>query len=466
MAIQLDLSLHNENMINEELPIRLTGNSLDNLINALSSDLDFTDTLDDIHLAHKLHSFPAKFPPHLPRKFILELTDPNDVVLDPMMGSGTTLLEAFFQNRQAIGLDIDPLAILISQVKLKNINKNILHSIGIELLNRAKQTSSQDLWKVEKEKRFDTKTIEFIDYWFALETQQELIALIIEIEKIEDIYYKNFFELLFSSIIITKTGGVSLALDLAHTRPHKAKAVYKNGKLLFGDKNETRKYLIKTLRSPFDEFEKKINKSLDYLHTLPSSKIYPVINLANAQALTLPANSVDLIVTSPPYASNAIDYMRAHKFSLVWFGYSIDTLTKKRKSYIGSEGNIDLPTIKLPTEVEDIINLIKTKNNSKGNALKRYYLEMTLVLQEMYRVLRNEKPAILVVGNSIMAGEDIQISQSLIHIGKMIGFDIPKVGIRQIDRNRRMLPTGTNINASSQIEQRMHEEYVIGFYKP
>ena len=53
-----------------------------------------------------------------------------------------------------------------------------------------------------------------------------------------------------------------------------------------------------------------------------------------------------------------------------------------------------------------------------------------------------------------------------IEIGKKAGFDIPMVGIRQLDRNRRMMPAGSSVDKTSQIQQRMHEEFVIGFYKP
>ena len=65
-------------------------------------------------------------------------------------------------------------------------------------------------------------------------------------------------------------------------------------------------------------------------------------------SLPLEDASVDLIITSPPYASNAIDYMRAHKFSLVWLGYPIDNLSKKRKEYIGGEMLKDVSYEKLP----------------------------------------------------------------------------------------------------------------------
>ena len=64
----------------------------------LVSDLDFHGK-DSSYASHNFHSFPAKFPPQLPRKFIEWLTDPGDLVLDPMMGSGTTILEAFLLGR-------------------------------------------------------------------------------------------------------------------------------------------------------------------------------------------------------------------------------------------------------------------------------------------------------------------------------------------------------------------------------
>ncbi len=73
----------------------------------LESDLDFHGE-DSIYASHNFHSFAAKFPPQLPCIFIRGLTNPGDTVLDPMMGSGTTLVETLLEGRKGIGLDIDP----------------------------------------------------------------------------------------------------------------------------------------------------------------------------------------------------------------------------------------------------------------------------------------------------------------------------------------------------------------------
>jgi DNA modification methylase len=69
----------------------------------LSGDLEFHGK-SSAYASHDFHAFPAKFPPQLPRKFIEGLTEPGDVVLDPMVGSGTTVVEAFLARRRGTRL--------------------------------------------------------------------------------------------------------------------------------------------------------------------------------------------------------------------------------------------------------------------------------------------------------------------------------------------------------------------------
>ncbi|MFQ5709385.1 MAG: DNA methyltransferase [bacterium] len=442
------------------------------LVKLLTDDLDFHNQSSN-YATHNFHSFPAKFPPQLPSKFILSLTKEGDVVLDPMMGSGTTVLEAFLTGRHAIGFDIDPLAVMIAKVKTTNAKPNELMKHCKSILRNARNQLEHEQEYLQKEltNRWDSKSKQFIDYWFVAETQLELMALLAQIENIEDEKTRTFFELAFSATIITKTGGVSLALDLAHTRPHKAKVViHRDGTVILGnefeeDESPRIKILTKNLRPTLDEFEKRCLQNIKGLVSSALGKVEPKIEFGDAQNLPLDDESVDLIVTSPPYASNAIDYMRAHKFSLIWLGYSIDELSLKRKDYIGGEDTMNVEFEGLPRTTSEIVSEISNLDEKRGKVLRRYYSEMQRVLKEMYRVLRPNKAAIVVVGNSTMRGRDTQTQNCLAEIGQGIGFEVPKIGIRRLDRNKRMLPAGANIDASSQIQQRMHLEYVIGFYK-
>lgn len=127
-----------------------------------------------------------------------------------------------------------------------------------------------------------------------------------------------------------------MAFDLAHTRPHRAKVVIgRTGEVVLRgeltDSSSRRiKLLTKTLRSPFREFGKRVEQNLGGLPESESDRIQPYLKgllepeperiepyiaLGNAQGLPLDDKSVDLIVTSPPYVSNAIDYMRAQVLS-------------------------------------------------------------------------------------------------------------------------------------------------------
>ncbi len=443
------------------------------VIDLLSQDLDFHG-LDSGYASHSFHSFPAKFPPQLPRKFIEALTAPGDAVLDPMMGSGTTVLEAYLTGRQGVGFDIDPLAQLITKVKVTPLDVERVARIGDGVLSRAASAVREHRQALEAmlEERWDSKTRRFIDYWFARETQIDLIALITEIEKIDDARVRSFLELAFSAIIITKSGGVSLAFDLAHTRPHRAKVVFgRTGEVVLGhhlaDGSSPRiKFLTKTLRLPLEEFKRRLHQNLIGLKKAGMGAIPPVVASGNAQSLPLRDASMDLIVTSPPYAANAIDYMRAHKFSLAWMGYPIDELGQKRREYVGGEALTTMEFESLPDEAAKVVADIAGVDEKKGRVLHRYYSEMTRVLREMLRVLKPGKAAIVVVGNSTMRGKDTKTHTCLAAIGEAVGFEVLGIGVRRLDRNRRMMPAGTNPDMKSQIQQRMHEEYVIGFYKP
>ncbi|HET91670.1 MAG TPA: hypothetical protein ENN99_13160 [Chloroflexi bacterium] len=85
-------------------PIAPDATYRDRLQALLNQDLDFHDQ-DSWYASHDFHAFP-KFPPQLPHKFITALTEPGDIVLDPMSGSDTTALEALLAGRRAMGFEV------------------------------------------------------------------------------------------------------------------------------------------------------------------------------------------------------------------------------------------------------------------------------------------------------------------------------------------------------------------------
>ncbi len=423
--------------------IRRTLTARERLAALLEGELNFHGE-NSSYASHDLHAFAAKFPPQLPRVFMRGLTGPGDIVLDPMMGSGTTVVEALLEGRCGIGLDIDPLALRLSRAKTTPLNVDSLREAGYKMLSQANALLSDRQVLTQSIELFDERTKKFIDYWFLPTTQYELTALVLALQDVKDVSIRRFLELTFSSIIVTKSGGVTRARDLAHSRPHL---------------DET-----KSPKNALEQFSLRLRKNLVSMAHLKTNGTMATPLAGDARRMPFADGVVDLIITSPPYA-NAIDYMRAHKFSLVWLGKSVTTLSKLRADYIGSERIGQAQYTVLPDRPERVIQQLAKCDKSKAAILRKYFTEMRYVLTEMYRVLRNESAAIVVVGSSVMRNIDVETHYCLADIAAGLGFDVVGIAQRVLDRNKRMMPARFGKKTDSVIEQRMHEEYVIGLLK-
>ena len=409
----------------------------------LEQDLTFKGEKTDF-AAHRIHAFAAKFPPQLPRLFIRELTQPGEWVLDPMSGSGTTLVESVLSNRNVIGVDLDPLAVMIAQVKTAPLNLPQCAQIGDQVLESARKTL-QSGNAIKLEGLYSPQAIEFFDYWFEKETIQELAALAQAIKKVKTTTLSVFLQVVFSSTIITKNGALTRARDWAHSRPHR-------------DLNRH------VTQSAFDVFAKRLRAILESLESMTNLSACALVTRSDTRSLPLRDNSVDLIVTSPPYAANAIDYMRGHKFSLMWLGYDPKFLTDTRKQYIGSELRATDLGFSAKT-ANQVLGEMQIKSTARAAVVAHYYREMESALREMLRVLANDKAAVLVVGSSIIQGIDIKAPTVLAELADSVGFKVVALARREILRDARMMPTSHDSEKNG-IEARMHEEGVIGLIKP
>lgn len=80
-------------------------------------------------LTHNFYRYPARFSPEFAKQAILSFSKPGDLILDPFMGGGTSLVEALANNRKAVGVDLSPLASFVSNVKTTLIGEKSLDRI-------------------------------------------------------------------------------------------------------------------------------------------------------------------------------------------------------------------------------------------------------------------------------------------------------------------------------------------------
>lgn len=171
--------------------------------------------------ATSLHPFPARMDPSIAFS-ALEVKQKPMRVLDPMAGSGTTIRAARTCGHYAIGFDVDPLAVLISQTQCSNINPDSLISAARKIVETAREQARNISLAEAYPSNADEETKRYVRFWFDRTNRKQLAALSSAIRLLRtqpDI--KRGLWTILSGTIITKKIGVSLAADVSHSRPHK-----------------------------------------------------------------------------------------------------------------------------------------------------------------------------------------------------------------------------------------------------
>lgn len=392
-----------------------------------------------------VHPFPARMAPSIVWDVLPKKGD-SLKVLDPMSGSGTTLVCARMRGHHAIGCDTDPLALLISRTWCADVNSEEVKNRAELVLERAMKLSNRLTREESYPTEADDETRQFIDFWFDSENRRDLTALATCISKVRSESERIFLWSAFSRMVLTKTAGVSLAMDISHSRPHRV-------------------YDVAPVK-PFNSFLKAVTTVVNNCPFTTNSSATPLASIQYGDARSLPIEtaSIDMIITSPPYL-NAIDYLRGHKFSLVWMGHRISEIRAIRSGNIGSEvskesvlNNTIQKAIKVMTNPDAL-------DNRRLGMIRHYVWDMSIVIKECARVLKRNGRAIFVVGDSAIRGAFVKNSEALIHLAKSNDFSLASYNKRPIETQRRYLPPPESDNSGEKMNGRMKEEVIMEFHR-
>ncbi len=133
---------------------------------------------DTAYVTHGYHRYPAKFIPQIVSRLADKYTNKGDLVVDPFVGCGTTLVESKFRGRPSIAVDINPVAVLITKAKITPIDPVKIEKEFLAIQKRLETYSDNTKVKAPDHER--------IDYWFKPEEKRRLAFIFAEISKIKD----------------------------------------------------------------------------------------------------------------------------------------------------------------------------------------------------------------------------------------------------------------------------------------
>ena len=362
--------------------------------------------------------------------------EPADV-LDQMMGSGTIPVLAGTRGHAATGYDLDPLALLIAEVWGRSLDADKYLDAAEEVAEQARQSGEIEL------PTGDVETSAFIERWFDDVARQRLAALAFSIES-QTRALQPALWCAFSRLIITKDAGASLARDVSHSRPHKVRD--------------------HTTFDPVSNYVRSAREVARRHATLGADRPAVerlVLDRVDARSLPLSNDSIDMAMTSPPYLV-AIDYLRGHRMSLVWMGYTVSELRDLRGTVVGSA--------RARGDGEDHECLIqetlgKSAPRRTQGVLRRYLYDLHAVVKETARVLRSGGSAVFVVADATLFGIPVALGDVLDTLARGVGLEQRERVERELPANRRYLPPPSAKEKSS-LKGRMRHEVCLGYVAP
>ncbi|MBI4490126.1 MAG: MerR family DNA-binding transcriptional regulator [Deltaproteobacteria bacterium] len=331
-----------------------------------SIDWDFVNAKTN-YLTHGLHPYPAKFIPQIPNALIQELSSVGETVADIFCGSGTTLVEALTLKRNAIGIDANPLACLISAAKTTRFQDNDTLTLSV-LADKALQLAGSVSLSVPNlfgTDGFNTTAFrpdnKALSFWFDPFIVEELAEILSWCRALPTESAKNVALTAFSSIIISVSKQDS---DTRYVRREK--------KLSAGD-------AFRRFAQALSDSIRAVTELTELVEPRFTCKIHHSDVLAEPEI-----GPVDLVVCSPPYP-NAYSYHLYHMTRLVWLG--MDQKKFKREE-IGSHRKY-------------------SSRGTNGATARTFRNEMGAVFKWLRKFLKPGKFACFVVGDSTVRGEKI-----------------------------------------------------------
>ena len=408
--------------------------------------------------AQRIHSYAASFGEDFAHEVIQEYTDEGSVVLDPFVGAGTTVLESVLSNRDAIGIDVDPIACRVSRVLISRFDVPYLITATEDLRERLRSFESllasdhlsyKELGPGRKftlgSSEFCVPSVPAIAFWFDPSHMATLSIIRDAVACERSPLVRQAFEVAISSCIIRKwPNTLSYAMDIDHSRPHRPHTLRAQP---VSDQFALFHRVLGRVKDTVIGIQENLTSIDSSARILEGDSVLLLSELAS--------DSVGFVLTSPPYL-NAIDYPRAHKFSQWWLSPQLPPLG--RAEYIGLRHSTinDADADRLSSSRMFSALFAPFRDMPIYRNISSYVADLAAIIDQLHRVVKVRAKVAFVVANNVIGGEVFPVSAIIEELMKRSGFSSVEANRRTIKNTRRRYPFGVNGFTGP-----MREEYLI-----
>ena len=363
---------------------------------------------------HGLHEYKGRFNPQTPRSLILANFNKGSVVMDPFMGSGTTLIEARDLGYKAFGVELNPFAFLLAKAK----------KIYGEMPSFGKI-----IWKPNLMNRpfYDKETKNYLIKWFPSDQFRQL-------EYIQNhLLQLNTNQRVIAQVVLSNLLRDHSLQDPRDLRIRRRAVVPKGAGLL------------ESFKSKFEELSQKHSEWIKEFGLKKSPEVR-LFNFDSRDLSSIQKIKINGTVSSPPYAT-ALPYVDTYRLSMIALGLiQPKQILKKEKELIGSRDAASVDQLVfgeqisvLPKKIRDVIYHVKNeveKNTTAGfrkkaapYAYARYFSSMLRVLEELYSIEKPGSNNFWVIGpNRTKLGSEWFIMET----PELVGELVKSVGFKKI----------------------------------
>lgn len=387
---------------------------------------------------HGIHAYPAMFIPQVGRRLLEAYSKEGDTICDIFCGSGSSLVESKLIGRNAYGIDLNPLAIFLAKAKTTPINSQKLTQEYVFLLDRVQKMKDGII------QRPDFKNI---DFWFKEKVIAKLSKLKKVIQEIKDESVRNFLMVAFSETVRHSSNIKTSEFKLVRVNADK---LAKHDPDVIGI---FRKYAEKNIAGMAD-FYKDAKK--DYWTKI----IYGDSSKENG----IKADSIDCIITSPPYGDSrtTVAYGQFSRLSAQWIDIfeNPNDASSVDNNLLGGRATKNLIHELSSDYLKESLEKIAKQDEARARDVLSFNIGLNECMKQAYRILKHKKYFCLVVGNRLVKQVRIPTDFIIAELAEKIGFTCEDIIVRNIP-GKRMPMKNSPTNIIGALEETMNRESII-----